>query len=107
MNDEPWYSARCLFRHIGLPAEPGMAVYEERIVLFRADSFENATRKAEDEAREYTSEEIEYLGFVELFHLFEPVVGDGSEVFSLMRTSALGSEDYITRFLDTGSERSR
>lgn len=107
MNIEPWYAARCLFRHPGLPAELGETVYEERIVLVRADSFEGATRKSKEEALTYASEGIEYLGFVELYHLFDADVGDGSEVFSLMRTSSLDSDAYIARFLDTGAERSR
>lgn len=31
-------------------------------------------------------------------------VGNGSEVFSLMRDSTLKSEDYISQFFDTGAE---
>lgn len=34
-------------------------------------------------------------------------VGHGVEVFSLMRDSDLASEDYISRFFDTGAEHQR
>ncbi|CAN5727990.1 hypothetical protein BH23PLA1_BH23PLA1_17660 [soil metagenome] len=107
MDTEPWYSARCVFRQTGFRTGSDAAVYEERIVLLRADSFESATRKAEQEAGAYTSESVEDLGFVDVYHLCEAVVGDGSEVFSLMRTSEIGPEEYNTRFFDTGSERCR
>jgi hypothetical protein len=33
--------------------------------------------------------------------------GHGAEVFSLIRDSDLGAEDYITRYFDTGTERTR
>ena len=73
-------------------------------MLFRADSFDTAIRKAEQEASEYADDEAAFTGFVEVFHLFaEP--GDGVEVFSLMRSSELAPQQYLNRFYDTGDER--
>ena len=105
MSSEPWYAARSIFLHNGLRAAADGPVYEERIVLIRAGSFEEATRKAEEEAKAYEKPGIEYLDYVMLYHLFEESVGDGAEVFSLMRSSDLGPEDYIDRFFDDGGER--
>jgi hypothetical protein len=107
MNEEPWYSARCIFRHTAYSPERGREVYEERIVLFRAESADDAIRRAEEDAMRYEQETngVEYLGYCMTYHLFECSVGDGSEVFSLIRESDLDSGEYISRFFDTGTER--
>lgn len=51
--DEPWYSVRCLF---AFEAEHG-TMYEERVTLWRASSFEEAIARAELEAAEYAGTE--------------------------------------------------
>ena len=107
MNAEPWYGAKCIFRHEDLPAEAGAAVYEERVVLVHASSEEEALNKAEQEAKRYAIDGIEYLGFVDLYRLATAGVGDGSEIYSQMRTSTLAPSDYLNRFYDTGTEHSR
>ncbi len=109
MASEPWYTARCIFRHTSSRGGTDSGVYEERIVLLRAESFEEAARKAEEEAAVYASGTagVEYLGYLDVYHLCEDVVGDATEVFSLMRTSELGPGEYLSRFFDTGSEHSR
>jgi len=107
-NDEPWYTARCIFHHPALRGEDGAAVYEERFVLFRAESGEEAVRMAEEEARAYGihTAGIEYVKLIDVFHLFDDQVGAGSEVYSQMRTSHLDACEYIDRYFDTGEERS-
>jgi len=107
MSAEPWYGAKCIFRHTNLPAEGGASVYEERIVLIRASSVEDALRMAEREAKVYATDGIEYLGFVDLYHLATDRVGDGTELYSLMRTSPLKPRDYLNRFYDSGGEHSK
>lgn len=113
MNEEPWYSARCVFRHAHLEAEAqeegeaGCQVFEERIILVRATSFEDAIRKAELEAEVYAKDGIQYLGLVQAFQLFDAKVTEGTEVFSLMRTSPLEESAYLNRFFDSGTERER
>lgn len=88
---------RCVF-------EAQRGVFEERITLWRADSFE----RAEDEAREYaatiTDSEDAYLGFAQAYRLYD-TPGDGAEVFSLMRTSRRTPESYLDHFFDMGKER--
>lgn len=110
MGPEPsWYAARCVFRHTAFRGVAEDAVYEERIILLRAECFEGAIRKAEEEAGVYASATAgaEYLGYAEVYHLSEDAIGEGTEVFSLMRTSELRPEEYLSRFFDTGSERSQ
>jgi len=101
-----WFSARTLYLHKNRKKED-VNLYEERIVLIKADDFDDAISKAELEGKEYAHEEFEikYLGFVNVFNLFDARIKDKTEVFSLMRGSKLNSDDYITTFFDTGTER--
>ena len=104
-HDEPWYSVRCHFLHrAGEWSEQQM--YEERITLWKADSFEHAIQRAEVEALEYIeSINAVYLNAATSYHLFE--VGfaiDGAEVFSEMRRSDLEASAYLDRFFFTRGE---
>jgi hypothetical protein len=102
-NQEPWYSARCVFRH----ERPGdQTTYEERLILLRAECWEEAIRLAEEEATSYAacSERCTYTGFVDLFHLFEREIGHLTEIFSGMRSSDLSEGEYLNRYFDSGSE---
>ncbi len=99
---EPWYSVRCLFHH------PAQGLYEERITLWRADSFDHAIEQAELEANEYAELlDLRYLGLAQAYHLAEETIASGSEVFSLGRDSDLEADAYIDAFFDTGGERQR
>ncbi len=101
-SDLSWYGVRCLFKWRDRPE------YEERVTLWRATSFEAAIERAEAEASEYGADtELEYLGLAQAFDLKADQIADGSEVFSLIRTSPLAPREYINRFFDTGSERQR
>jgi len=84
-------------------------LYEERIVLVRARSFEEAIAKGETEARTYARENsaISYLESADAYQLFDAELEEGTEVFSLMRESALDEDEYIRRFFQTGKERTR
>ncbi|MFE2061514.1 hypothetical protein ACFXDH_03800 [Streptomyces sp. NPDC059467] len=95
-----WYGVRCVFRH------PALGVYEERVTLWTARSFDEAIARAETEAREYCEvlEDVEYADFAEAFRMDE-VPGEGVEVFSLMRESELPRGEYVRRFFATGDER--
>lgn len=100
-----WYAVRCVFR-FGQPEDA--SVYEERITLWRAASFDEALAKAEAEAQSYavTLDEppASVTDLVQAYHLFDEP-GDGAEIFSLMRVSDLEPNAYIDRFFDTGTER--
>jgi hypothetical protein len=107
-GDQPWYAVRCIFRNDSDRLAPGEHAYEERITLWRAESFDDAIAQAEAEGHEYVEADSseEFTGLAQAFHLFEDP-GHGAEVFSLIRRSRLGTDDYLTRFFDTGEERAR
>jgi hypothetical protein len=97
-----WFSARTIYEH----DKPGDGLFEERIVLIRAADFDEAFRRAEEEAKSY-AEAVggTYTGYASLYELAEEEIGDGAEVFSLMRDSDLPAEEYIEHFFATGNER--
>jgi hypothetical protein len=103
---EPWYAVRCVFRFEPEEAdEPG--TYEERITLWRASSPEAAISRAEADAQKYVEAlgDCKYVKLAQSFHLaVRDGVEDGDEVFSLMRSSHLPPNEYLTRFFDTGDE---
>lgn len=107
---EPWYAVRSVFLHPDLRGERRRKhVYEERIIVVRADSDAEAIRKGEREAKEYSKrlKSVRRLKFVETFHLFGKALREGTEVFSLMRSSNLDGSRFLTRYFDDGSEHRR
>jgi hypothetical protein len=101
-----WYAVRCIFRS-GWPPEAAGKTYEERITLWRADSFDHAIERAEAEAREYsttlTDSPDTYLGLAQAYRL-DDAPGDGAEIFSLLRDSNRKPKSYLNHFFDTGNE---
>jgi hypothetical protein len=90
-----WYAVRHVIKN-------GEA-YEERITLWRADSFDHAIARAEVEAADYAWEGTEALSLYQAYELpDEPK--DGVEIFSLIRRSPLAAGDYLDSFFTTGSE---
>ena len=106
MGTEPWYGVRLVYRLTGFPAQ----AYEERIVIVRADSFDEAIAKAERYSKDYEDETKVYTGYAMAFHILDEdgsSLGEGVEVFSLMRDSDLDPDEYLDRFHDTGRERAK
>jgi hypothetical protein len=81
-------------------------VFQERITLWEAASFEDAIAKAEQDGAAYVEgdEDVLLLGLAQAHWLFE-APASGREVFSLMRESELHPKDYLDAFFDTGHER--
>ncbi|MBM0257324.1 hypothetical protein [Micromonospora sp. 4G55] len=99
--DGQWYAVRCVFHDDA--GEP--TVYEERITIWRAGSFDEAIALAEADAAGYTDGiSFTYSGLAQAFRLFDEP-GHGAEVYSLMRDSDLPPGEYLARFFDTGDER--
>jgi hypothetical protein len=70
-NDEPWYAVKCVFSHPTRVKEEGAALFEERITLWRAESWEEAFLKAKDEAKLYAHEAAcVFIKATDAFHLF-------------------------------------
>jgi hypothetical protein len=107
MLDEPWYAVKCLFLHKDLKRRNGKNNYEERILLVKANDFDEAISKAENEAVEYCKDlgdEVEYLKFCNAYHIAESEIEDGTEIYSLITKSELNKTDYINTHHDTGGE---
>lgn len=96
MSSKSWYSAQCIFLHAETPHGPRQ-LFEERIVLLRAESAEAAIEQAEKEAREYGGETTgcKYLGCANVFEMFADEPGEGVEVFSAMQQSDLTAKEYL------------
>lgn len=109
MDQDAWFSVRCVFEvdpTYGARGEaPPSHLFEERITLWRTASLDTALNMAVADAEVYCKDVGgRYLGLAQAFALFE-APGHGVEIFSLMRASDLGSEDYVERHFAAGSER--
>lgn len=102
---EQWYSVRCIFKHLPRHDATKRNLYEERITIWKAKSFEEAVELAEIEAKDYADPDSEYLGLAQVFNLFDEVLENGTEVFSLMRESNYTPKKYLDIYFDNGSER--
>lgn len=92
-----WYGVRCIF-------EVEEHLYEERILIWQAATFSDALQAAEGEAREYAGQiEGQYLGLTQGFSVHNDL-GNGTEVFSLIRREELAPEEYLDTFFNTGKE---
>jgi hypothetical protein len=94
-----WHAVRCIIEH-------GAGTYEERITLWQVADFEEAIALAEADAEAYAAVlgGSEYAGLAQVCALAD-APGHGAEVFSLVRDSDLGTNDYLDAFFDTGRER--
>ena len=98
--DAAWFAIRRVFLHPD-------STYEEQITIWRSPTFEEAEARAHDAATELAEIlEARLLPLVQIYRLAE-LPGNGAEVFSLLRTSALGPAEYLSTFFDTGYERQR
>ncbi len=101
-----WLAVRCIFA-VGESGPDGLQTYEERITLWRAAGFDEAIALAEAEAVEYATfiagSPDAYLGLAQCYELADEV-GNGAEVFSLMRDSHLGPTEYLDAFFDSNRE---
>jgi hypothetical protein len=109
MEVKEWYGAKTVYQVESNTVQSPQKLYEERIIILKATSFDDAISEAEREAELYAHDEsgIKYLGYVNVFKIFDEEIQDKTEVFSLMRESDLNSEEYIDRHLDTGTERTK
>lgn len=71
-----WYGVRTVFRWGDPPA------YEERVLIWRAESLDDAIEQAEQEARAYTDDlGHEYLGLAQAYLIGDDVPESGDEVY--------------------------
>jgi hypothetical protein len=105
---EPWYAVRCLFDHQGRRKDGEDHLFEERITLWRAISYDDAFLKAEVEARRYAGEnDCVFVCVSDGFHLFDETPQEGSEIFSTMRGSNMTAEMYQMTYCCSPLDRSQ
>src|SRR5262245_33956163 len=99
MSNKSWYAAKCIFLHAETKRGPRQ-MYEERIVLLKARSFDEAIDRAEKEAEEYCRDldGCTYAGYVDAFLLYDERIGDGTEIFSSMCSSDLKPKEYLNQY---------
>ncbi|WP_202033143.1 hypothetical protein [Nocardioides sp. WS12] len=109
-RSKSWYGVRCIFVDAQNgpwgphDLQPDEKFYEERITLWRAKSFKKAIALAEAEAKSYAKDlECAYTGLAQAFR-FDGKPQQGTEVYSLLRQSALDVPEYLDHFFDTGAE---
>lgn len=106
-DDPEWFGVRSFYRFEGRDDhDDPRPYYEERVVLFKADTFAEAVARAEAESEEYADvfDDCQALGCFQAFAIADDV-RDGAEIYSLMRSSTLEPDDYLDHFFDTGDER--
>ncbi|MFB6510394.1 DUF4288 domain-containing protein [Streptomyces virginiae] len=102
MRHEPkaWYSARTFYRWLTWEDHP----FEERVVLFRARSLDEAIELAERESAEYAREgDLEVLDMVQAYRISDgdEEMGAGTEVFSKLHALDLPANAFLDRY-DSG-----
>jgi hypothetical protein len=109
MSNLKWYGAKTIYKSYFLDDDTLKTIFEERVVLLRATDFDHAIAQAETEAAEYCRclDDTEYLGYVNVYQIADATVGQGTEVYSLMRESDLSEENYLDHFYDDGKERAQ
>ncbi|HEX7900405.1 MAG TPA: DUF4288 domain-containing protein [Planctomycetota bacterium] len=103
--DKAWFAAKSLHLHRDLAGDRGASCFEERIVLIRAASVDDALKRAEREAARYARGQaaVEFLGYLAVFALSGDAMEEGLEVYSILRSVALSKRDFIRRYYDDGS----
>ncbi|MFJ6793681.1 hypothetical protein [Streptomyces sp. NPDC091268] len=95
-----WYGARTFYRWLSWEERP----FEERVVLFRARSLDEAVELAERESAEYAREgDLEVLDMVQAYRISDgdEEVGAGTEVFSKLHALDLPANEFLDRY-DSG-----
>jgi hypothetical protein len=87
---------------------------EERVLLIKADSLDQAIERAEREAIEYAKQsyknyhgqtvQTRYLGCCDAYDIGEDSIGDGIEVFSSMQKRPASIEDSVLIDNQLGNE---
>lgn len=105
-NENSWFGAKCLFVHNNLSKEEDIIIYEERVIVVRANDSDWAIKKVEKKAKEYAQNEneCEYLNFIDCFIIENDKISDFTEVYSIMRKSNLEADEFISQYYDDGEQ---
>jgi hypothetical protein len=99
MQEQQWYSVRSVFRSDRVADGKPERIFEERVVVFRASSTEEALSKGRVEAQRYAAGETHptMLDHIVAFALWEEELCEGEEVWSCLRQSCDSDEQYLDR----------
>lgn len=99
MPSQPWYSVRSVFRTDRVEKGKRTRLFEERVVIFRAASEQEALAKGEAEARRYAEVDVprKKLDHLVAFCLWEERLREGEEVWSCLRKSEGSDEEFLDR----------
>jgi hypothetical protein len=94
-----WYSVRSIFRLDRTVDGKAECLFEERVVVFRAASSEEALAKGRAEAQRYAEGEThpKMLDHIVAFDLYEEELCEGEEVWSCLRRSDESDEQFLDR----------
>lgn len=97
--EQQWYSVRSIFK---LPASTDgqrPPLFEERVVIFRATTPEEALAKARAEAKRYSEGETRprMLDHMVVFSLWGEDLREGEEVWSCLRQLNVSDEEFLER----------
>lgn len=102
MTKQAWYSVRSVFRSDTTEAGKPRRAFEERVVLFRATSFEEALAKGEAEAKGYAADALHgvMLDHVVAYHIHDDDLREGDEVWSCVRSVDTSDEQFLRQVYD-------
>lgn len=99
---QQWYSVRSIFRRDRIEEGKLVRLFEERVVVFRAASGEEALAKGRAEAQRYAASETQptMLDHVVAFGTWAEELREGEEVWSCLRELDISDADYLDRFYE-------
>ena len=94
-----WYSVRSIYRADMIEDGKPRRAFEERVVLFRAASFEEALAKGEAEARRYAADwpNPKVFDHIVAFDIHDGELCEGDEVWSCIRNSEETDDEFKHR----------
>ncbi len=97
MTKQGWFSVRSVFRSDLTEDGKPRRCFEERVVLFRAASVEEAMAKGEAEAKRYAEAwpHPKILDRVVVFSILEEELQEGDEVWSCIRGINVSDEEFL------------
>ena len=89
-QNQPWYGVKALFSHSD-------QLLEERIIVIKAQSFDDAQAQAIKNAEAYTGslDNAKFVAIADIFHVFDETIESGTEVYSRMNEVEGDVNKYI------------
>lgn len=97
--EQQWYSVRSVFKLPESSDGKRPRLFEERVVIFRASSPEEALEKGRAEAKQYSTSDTQprMLAHIVVFCIWEEELDEGEEVWSCLRQLEIPDEEFLDR----------